>query len=329
MKLQVCDPLVPPLDDNRTLIDLISTVLDMSPLEVCGALIDEEELLGASQIKEVNRFGLEPHVWSDEFVEFYRQTMMGPVGNVAWNRNPVKLVMRKTIGNFLTKHYPDGCRVLTIGDGSGFDSLYLAMLGCDVTYSEESRFSIRFAQSIFERADQLVRVVDDHHCISDEQFDVITCLDVLEHVPDPPEMVKSLARQLVPGGHLIAHAPFFYLTHNNPTHLKSNRKFSGDLKRLYRPAGLHPCESEMFWDPMILCNDATKRARGWRRLKIGLGGLLLASARIWNWPHEYVGFKKTSAVNSKWREELIELREELNDTAESQLGAEALLHVES
>jgi 2-polyprenyl-6-hydroxyphenyl methylase/3-demethylubiquinone-9 3-methyltransferase len=35
------------------------------------------------------------------------------------------------------------------------------------------------------------------------QFDVVTCLEMLEHVPDPASVVKACAQLLKPGGHLF------------------------------------------------------------------------------------------------------------------------------
>ena len=34
-------------------------------------------------------------------------------------------------------------------------------------------------------------------------FDVVTCLEVLEHVPDPAELIRDCAAMLKPGGHLM------------------------------------------------------------------------------------------------------------------------------
>src|SRR5699024_8549026 len=44
-----------------------------------------------------------------------------------------------------------------------------------------------------------------------ESFDVITCLEMLEHVPDPASTVRACARLTRPGGHV-----FFSTLNRNP-----------------------------------------------------------------------------------------------------------------
>ena len=41
----------------------------------------------------------------------------------------------------------------------------------------------------------------------DGQFDLITCMEVIEHVADPAAFVKALARRLAPDGLLILSTP--------------------------------------------------------------------------------------------------------------------------
>lgn len=51
----------------------------------------------------------------------------------------------------------------------------------------------------------------DYHCIAVEdyakqhagQFDLVTCLEMLEHVPDPASVIEACSQLVKPGGHLI------------------------------------------------------------------------------------------------------------------------------
>ncbi len=63
--------------------------------------------------------------------------------------------------------------------------------------------------------------------VPDESFDVVMCIEVLEHVPDPNRAVQELTRVLKKGGHLIITAPFCSITHFSPYHFATgfNRYF--------------------------------------------------------------------------------------------------------
>jgi ubiquinone/menaquinone biosynthesis C-methylase UbiE len=50
----------------------------------------------------------------------------------------------------------------------------------------------------------------------DNSFDAVMCIEVLEHLPDPPKALSELVRLLKPGGTLIITAPICSLTHFAP-----------------------------------------------------------------------------------------------------------------
>ena len=52
----------------------------------------------------------------------------------------------------------------------------------------------------------------------DGAFDVVMCIEVLEHLPDPIAAIREFARLLKRGGKLILTAPFCSLTHLAPYH---------------------------------------------------------------------------------------------------------------
>ena len=88
--------------------------------------------------------------------------------------------------------------VLGIGDGLGFDCLHLARRKHRVTYFELPGTSEQFARKLFERNSQDIPILTNPACIPRESFDALICFDVLEHVPDPVSMVKTLASYLPP-----------------------------------------------------------------------------------------------------------------------------------
>ena len=52
--------------------------------------------------------------------------------------------------------------------------------------------------------------------VKDNSFDVIMCIEVFEHIPEPVKAIKEFARILRPEGKLIITAPFCSLTHFAP-----------------------------------------------------------------------------------------------------------------
>ncbi len=186
-------PLVSPLRVNHHLVAMVAEVLQQ-PLEDARRLLYEEELfLGTYFHKEnAQRWKLEPNVWSEKLVEFYRETKAGILGNAVWNRRREKSDLRAWIGTYLARDGDGPLDILTIGDGSGFDSLYLALCGHRVTYSEECRSSIAFAERLFAQEGVSVKIARSLSEESPAAFDVVVCLDVLEHVAHAEQAFGNL-----------------------------------------------------------------------------------------------------------------------------------------
>jgi 2-polyprenyl-6-hydroxyphenyl methylase / 3-demethylubiquinone-9 3-methyltransferase len=97
-----------------------------------------------------------------------------------------------------------GARVLDVGCGGGLLAESLAQFGARVTgidlaaamieiaklHALESDLSIDYR---LESADQLA-------ASNEPRFDVVTCMEMLEHVPDPAATLDQLARLVKPGG---------------------------------------------------------------------------------------------------------------------------------
>lgn len=76
-------------------------------------------------------------------------------------------------------------------------------------------------------------IISDITSIPEESssFDVIMCIEVIEHVPDPMAAIKELTRLLKPGGELILTAPFCSLSHFTPYYY-----YSGFSRHFYEYA---------------------------------------------------------------------------------------------
>ena len=127
--------------------------------------------------------------------------------------NPVRL---KYIRDQVDQHWQcDECsrtplvgkNALDVGCGAGLLAEPIARLGATVTGLDASAELIAVAKEhasatgleIDYRAGELAEL--------EGQFDLITCMEVIEHVADPAAFVGALARRLVPDGLLIMSTP--------------------------------------------------------------------------------------------------------------------------
>lgn len=71
---------------------------------------------------------------------------------------------------------------------------------------------------------------------ADAQFDTIILSDVLEHIPEPAQLWKEMARLLSPGGKIVMNVPFFYWVHAHPHDYYRYTNFA--LERFVQHSGL-------------------------------------------------------------------------------------------
>ncbi|MBN1436335.1 MAG: class I SAM-dependent methyltransferase [Sedimentisphaerales bacterium] len=275
--------LLEPLCRQELIVAWIAELTNTDPQTVENRLRQEFEHPGINVRQAFEAAGLRPFVWSQGLADFYGSTDAFLYELVLWNMNRRKRRIRRWVGRHLARRVGQNLKILSIGDGLGFDSAFLAQAGHDVTYFELPGYSQRFAQKVFQRCAHQVNIITDPKQIPQEAFDVVLCLDVLEHVPDVPEYVKQITSYLKPEGFLVVHAPFFMVHASTPTHLKANRRYSGSLK-LYRRQGLHLIYGEPRWDPLLL----QKRAKpmpwshrlSWRMFGLRFAGLILSIGRV-------------------------------------------------
>lgn len=96
-----------------------------------------------------------------------------------------------------------GVRVLDVGCGGGYTCEYLARRGAIATGIDQSSRCIEAAQ---HHAHQERLAIDYHHGMAhtlpyaDHQFDVVVCLDALEHIERWTGAIAQIYRVLKPGG---------------------------------------------------------------------------------------------------------------------------------
>lgn len=279
------------LRNQEKIIAWIAELTGQPETSVRSRLREEFDNLGANVGRAFREAGLEPYVWSEKLARFYEQTDAFLYELVIWNRNRLKRRMRRWVAKRLVSSEGRRMNVLCIGDGLGFDSVYLAQSGLSVTYFEVPGYTESFARKVFAECGQDITVLTDQAHIRSGAYDAVVCLDVLEHVPDPPGLVQMMANYLRPGGRLIVHAPFYMVHPSNPTHLKANRRYSGSLS-LYEKHGFRLVDGEAGWNPIALQKLGNGSPRVWRfgpkLLGLRLAGLYLALGRFSTLPFWWI-----------------------------------------
>ncbi len=150
-------------------------------------------------VAELSKFSELAHKWWDKSSEFK------PLHDI----NPLRL-------NYINNASAlKGKTVLDVGCGGGILSESMAQLGAKVTGIDLGEKALKVAQ--LHSLESGIAV--DYQLIAVEKlaqqqpasFDVVTCLEMLEHVPNPASVVQACAALVKPGGHV-----YFSTINRNP-----------------------------------------------------------------------------------------------------------------
>ena len=148
---------------------------------------------------ELQKFSALAHRWWDPNSEFK------PLHDI----NPLRLNYIDALAHLAGK------KVLDVGCGGGILSESMAARGAEVTGIDLGEKPLKVAKLHLLETGQKV----DYRLIAAEalaeeqpgQYDVVTCMEMLEHVPDPASIVRACAQLTKPGGQL-----FFSTLNRNP-----------------------------------------------------------------------------------------------------------------
>ena len=149
--------------------------------------------------QEIAKFEALAHRWWDRNSEFK------PLHDI----NPLR-------ANYIDEYSPvAGAKLIDVGCGGGILSEAMAQRGAIVTGIDmgEAPLSVAKLHRLESGLD-----IDYRKCtaeqLAEEQagtYDIVACLEMLEHVPDPASVVKACADLCKPGGHL-----YFSTINRNP-----------------------------------------------------------------------------------------------------------------
>lgn len=101
----------------------------------------------------------------------------------------------------------DGARVLDVGCGAGLLSEAMALEGARVSAIDLSPELVKVARlhalESGAEVDYRVQAVEDAAAAEPGAFAAVTCMEMIEHVPDPLSVVRACAQALRPGGRLF------------------------------------------------------------------------------------------------------------------------------
>lgn len=149
---------------------------------------------------EITKFEALAHRWWDKNGEYK------PLHDI----NPLR-------ANYIDCHSPVAeCRLLDVGCGGGILCEAMAYRGAMVTGIDKGEMTLEVARlHLLESG----LTVDYRNSTAEalvqqepESYDIVTCLEVLEHVPDPASVIKACADLTKPGGHI-----YFSTINRHPT----------------------------------------------------------------------------------------------------------------
>ncbi len=148
---------------------------------------------------ELQKFSDLAHRWWDPTSEFRPLHEINPL-RLEWINSRVPLV---------------GKTVVDIGCGGGILAESMAKKGAKVTGIDLSEKALKVADLHSLESGVQVRYelvsAEDLAAREPASYDVVTCMEMLEHVPDPAAVVQACASLVKPGGHV-----FFSTINRNP-----------------------------------------------------------------------------------------------------------------
>ncbi|MFN2643369.1 MAG: bifunctional 2-polyprenyl-6-hydroxyphenol methylase/3-demethylubiquinol 3-O-methyltransferase UbiG [Burkholderiales bacterium] len=140
---------------------------------------------------ELEKFSQLAHRWWDPQGEFRPLHDINPL-RLGWIDERVALA---------------GKRVLDVGCGGGILAEAMAQRGAQVTGIDLSEKSLRVAElHLLQSQAKVVYArasAEEYAAQHAGEFDAVTCMELLEHVPEPAAMVAACARLVAPGGQVF------------------------------------------------------------------------------------------------------------------------------
>ena len=154
---------------------------------------------------EVNKFNKLAAQWWDKNGAFATLHEINPL-RLNWITQNVERGYRSGTDKDKTATGLFGKKILDVGCGGGILSESMARRGADVTGIDLGSENLKAATVHAEQSGLSATLRYQHVAVETfatehaAQFDVVTCMEMLEHVPDPASIVQACYDMLAPGG---------------------------------------------------------------------------------------------------------------------------------
>lgn len=237
---------------NNNLIsfdDFVSELIeftDLNEVEVKEMVWREVFDPGCNVKQEALNFGIDFHVYNEKMENFYKNSngfiIETSVESLRKGKRTVLKTIKKRVANFLAEHNQNRINILMMGDGVGNDTRFLYHHFNSVAnffyFDVPGSKTYNFAKMNLKKHGVKVQFISAYEDIPHGFFDLILCLEVLEHLPDPESSVDGLKNFLKIEGIVIVTESFGNVNANFPTHLKSNQKYQGKTPFMFLKNGL-------------------------------------------------------------------------------------------
>ena len=165
----------------------------------------------------------------------------------------------------------DGLKVLDVGCGGGLLAEAFESMGASVTAIDVTEANIEVAKLHAKQGGKTISYLmtraEDLVIKEPESFDMVACLEVIEHVPDPGQLIDACAKLLKPQGEMflstlnrnprsfvtaILGAEYIFSILPKGTHEWNKFIKPSELEKYMRSAGIQLRESKgMFYNPIF------------------------------------------------------------------------------